>query len=95
MLRQHLLCGKVNQLHTYVRCKTGFPDGSVVKSLPAKQETRVQSWGWEDPMEEEMATHSSLLAWRVPWTEEPSGLVYGAARVRHRSVTKQQQQNAR
>ena len=37
-------------------------------------ETRVQSFGWEDPLEKEMATHSSTLAWRIPWTEEPSGL---------------------
>jgi len=47
--------------------------GSVVKNLPAKQEMRVQSLGWEDPLEEEMATHSSILAWRIPWTEEPEG----------------------
>ena len=38
------------------------------------EETRVQSLGWEDPLEEEMATHSSILAWRLPWTEEPDGL---------------------
>ena len=51
-----------------------FPGGSVVKNLPAKQETRVQSMGWEDPQEEEMATNSSILAWRIPWIEEPSRL---------------------
>ena len=45
----------------------------VVKNLPAMQETRVQSLGWEDPLEKEMATHSSILAWRIPWTEEPGG----------------------
>ena len=45
--------------------------GSVVKNLPAKQETWVQSLSQEDPLEEEMATHSSILAWRIPWTEEP------------------------
>ena len=45
-----------------------------VKSLPAKQETRVQSLDQEDPLEKEMATHSSILAWRIPWTEEPGGL---------------------
>ena len=44
----------------------GFPDGSVVKNLPAMQETRVQSLGWEDPLEEGMTTHSSILAWRIP-----------------------------
>ena len=43
----------------------------VVKNLPAMQEMRVQSVGQEDPLEEEMATHSSILAWRIPWTEEP------------------------
>ena len=49
----------------------GFPDGSVVKNLPAMQETQVQSLSQEDPLEEEMATHFSILAWRIPWTEEP------------------------
>ena len=52
----------------------GFPGGSVVKNPPAKQETWVQSQRWEDPLEKEMATHSSILAWEIPWTEEPSGL---------------------
>ena len=47
---------------------------SVVKNLPAKQETWVQSLGWEDPLEEEMATHSSIPAWEIPWTEDPGGL---------------------
>ena len=46
----------------------------MVKNLPAKQEMRVQFLGWDDPLEEEMATHSSILAWEIPWTEEPSGL---------------------
>ena len=45
-----------------------------VKNLPAVQETQVRSLGWEDPLEKEMATHSSILAWRMPWTEEPVGL---------------------
>ena len=45
-----------------------------IKRLPAMQETRVQSLGWEDPLEKEMATHSSIPAWRIPWTEEPGGL---------------------
>ena len=48
----------------------------MVKNLPAMQETQVQSLGREDPLEEEMATHSSILAWRIPWTEEPGGLQY-------------------
>ena len=46
----------------------------MVKNLPAMWETRVRSLGWEDPLEKEMATHSSILAWTIPWTEEPSGL---------------------
>ena len=45
-----------------------------IKRLPAMQETWVQSLGWEDPLEKEIATHSSILAWRIPWTEEPGGL---------------------
>ena len=46
----------------------------MVKNLPAMQETKVQSLGQEDPLEKGMATHSSILAWRIPWTEEPGGL---------------------
>ena len=46
----------------------------TVKRLSAMQETRVRSLGWEDPLEKEMAAHSSILAWRIPWTEEPGGL---------------------
>ena len=46
----------------------------LVKNLPAVQETWVQFLGWEDPLEKEMAIHSSILAWRIPWTEEPGGL---------------------
>ena len=46
----------------------------LVKDLPVMQETKVQSLGQEDPVEEEMATHSSILAWEIPWTEEPGGL---------------------
>ena len=45
-----------------------------VKNLPAVQETRVRSLGQEDPLEKKMATHSSILAWKISWTEEPSGL---------------------
>ena len=52
----------------------GFADGSVVKNCLPMQETWVQSLGQEDPLEEKMATHSSLLAWEIPWTEEPGGL---------------------
>ena len=46
----------------------------MVKNPPDKQKTWVQSLGWEDSLEEGMATHSSILAWRIPWTEEPGGL---------------------
>ena len=46
----------------------------MVKNLPAAWETLVRSLGWEDPLEKGMATHSSILAWRIPWTEEPGGL---------------------
>ena len=49
----------------------GFPGDSVVKNWLAKQEMRVPSLGWEDPLEEKMAIHSSILAWKIPWTEEP------------------------
>ena len=70
----------------------GFPGGSVVKNLPAKQETQVQSLGQKDPLEKEMATHSSILAWEIPWTEDPGGLqAMGSQRVRHDLVTKQQE----
>ena len=51
-----------------------FPGGSVVKNMPTMQETGIQSLGWEDPLEEEMATHFSILAWKITWTEEPGGL---------------------
>ena len=46
----------------------------IVKNLPAVQESQVQSLGWEDPLQEGMATHSSILTWRIPWTEEPGEL---------------------
>ena len=56
----------------------------MVKNLPAMQETRVQSLGWEDPLEKEMATHSNILAGRIPWTEEPDKLQSrGSQRVGH------------
>ena len=55
-----------------------------VKNLPSMQETQVQSLDWEDPLEKGMATHSSILAWRMPWTEEPGGLQsMGLQRVRY------------
>ena len=53
----------------------GFPVAQMVKSLPAMWETWVLSLGQEDPLEKEMATHSSILAWKIPWTEEPDKLL--------------------
>ena len=65
----------------------------MVKNLPAKQETRDQALGLEDPLEEEMATHSSIRAWEIPRTEEPGGLQsMGSQRVGHDLATKQKQQ---
>ena len=52
----------------------GFPGVQMVKNLPATRETWITSLSGKDPWEEGMATHSSILAWRVPWTEEPGGL---------------------
>ena len=61
-----------------------FPIAQMVKNLPAMQETWVRSLGWEDPLDKEMATPSSILAWRKPWTEEPGGLQsMGSQRVGH------------
>ena len=68
----------------------GFPDplgaslvAQMVKNLPAMQETWVQALGQKDPLERGMATHSSILAWRSPWTEPPGGLQSMGRRVRH------------
>ena len=52
----------------------GLTIAQSIKNLPAMQETRVQSLGWEDALEKEMATHFSILAWKISWTEEPGGL---------------------
>ena len=60
----------------------------TVKNLPKMQETLIRSPSWEDPMEKGMATHSSIIAWRIPWTEAPSRLQYlGSQRVRHNGTT--------
>ena len=60
---------------TLLESKPGaFLVAQRIKHLPAMQETRVRSLGWEDPLEKEMATHSSIPSWRIPWTEEPGGL---------------------
>ena len=61
-----------------------FLVAQLVKNLPAIRETWVGSLGWEDPLEKGKATHSSILAWRIPWTEEPGGLQsMGSQGVRH------------
>ena len=68
-----------------------FPGGSVVKNLPAMQDTWVSSLGREDPLEKGFAKHSSIRDWEIPWTEEPGWLQKGYKRVGHNLATKQQQ----
>ena len=58
-----------------IRFLKGSRVAQMIKKLPATQETQVQFLGQEDPLEKGMATHSSILAWRTPWTEEPGGLM--------------------
>ena len=66
----------------------GFPGGSEAKVSAIMQETQVQSLCWEDPLENEMATHSSILAWRIPWKEEPGSLQsMGLQRIKHEWAT--------
>ena len=72
-----------NNILLYHQCNSSLV-AERVKSLPAMRETRVQSLGWEDPLEKEMATHSSTLAWKIPWMEEPRRLQsMGLQRVGH------------
>ena len=61
------------KIFLYTNTILNFTSGSAVKNLPAMWETPVRSLGWEDPLGKEMATHSSTLAWKIPWTEEPVG----------------------
>ena len=69
---------------SYVVREGASLEAQLVKNLTAMQETGVRSLGREDPLEEEMASHSRVLAWRIPWTEEPSGLQStGSQRVGH------------
>ena len=80
------LCGDLNGKEIQKRGDIciRLPVAQTVKSLPAMQETQVRSLGWEDPLEKGMATHSSILAWEIPWTEEPGGLQsMGLQRVGH------------
>jgi len=65
--------GEVNDL-SKVSYIIGFPGGSVVKNFPVMHKMQVQSLGQEDPLEKEMATHSRILAWEIPWREEPGRL---------------------
>ena len=65
-------------IHTYIHTHIyicNFPGGSELKNLPVMYEMQVQSLGQEDPLEKEMATHSSIVAWEIPWTEEPGRLL--------------------
>ena len=75
--------------HTH-RVTVWLKVAQLVKNPPSKQETWVRSLCWEDPLEEEMATHSSILVWEIPWIEEPSKLQsMETKRVRHNLETKQ------
>ena len=69
---------------SYVTTFWGFPGGSAVKNLPSMQKMQVRPLGWEYPLEKEMTIHSSILAWEIPWTEEPGELQsMGSQRVGH------------
>ena len=81
----------VEQRITYSIYRRGFRGGLAVKNPPAMQEMWVQSLGLEDPLEKETETQSSILAWKIPWTEEPGGLQsMGSQRVEYELVSKQQ-----
>ena len=82
--------GAILHLHQAKQSACGFPGRSVVKNLPTKQETWVPSLGREDALEEEMATHSSILAWKILWTDGRQSM--GSQRVRYNSATKEQEQ---
>ena len=66
----------------YTRASPASLVAQMVERLPAMQETQVQSLGWEEPQEKEMTSQSSTLAWKIPWMEEPGGLVHGFAKSR-------------
>ena len=72
--RNRKICKKSRDCFGYCTDGGFLGKAQQVKNPPAVQETQVQSLGWEDPLEEGMATHSSILAWKIPWTEEPRGL---------------------
>ena len=72
------------KVHFKERSRKDFPVAQLVKCLPTMWETWIQSLGQEDLLEKEMATHSRILAWEIPWTEEPGGLqTTGSQRIRH------------
>ena len=82
------LCQSYRKEHGKIKSLLAYLMGSLVahmvKGLPAVRETWVQSQGWDDPLEEDIATHPSILAWRIPRTEGPGGLQsMGSQRVRH------------
>ena len=78
-----------SEIYIHYICHMAFPVAKAVKNLPAMQETWVRSLGWEDPLEEGMATHSSILPWRILWREGPVGLQsMGLQRVGHNRATK-------
>ena len=85
ILRNSNDLSKITQLISdYIWIRSNFPVAQMVKRLPTMQETQVQSLGWDDFLEKEMATHSSILAWKIPWTEEPGRLQsMGSQRVGH------------
>ena len=70
MLYNVVVTSDVQQILKVIHIYMGFLEDSMVKNLPAKQETGVPSLGWEDPLEKEMANHSSILAWEILWTKE-------------------------
>ena len=75
--------------------RKGFPGGSDGKESACNVETWIWSLGWEDPLEKGMATHSNILAWRIPWTGEPDGLQFmGSQRVGHVWVAKTNSENS-
>ena len=71
---RHMNSVNLNLLFGTINMPVSFLDGSAVKNLPAMQETQVLSLDQEDPLEEAMATHSSISSWRIPWTEDPDRL---------------------
>ena len=82
--RDLCVCIRFSQIWPILRHSWDSPVVQRVKGLPAIRETQVRSLGQENPLEKEMVTHSSILAWRIPWTEEPGGLQsMGSQRVRH------------